>query len=229
MADLVADHGLPVRSLWVPWVGMAGTRRWVTQAAAAATTAGLVDASTIVTRLPNRPGEPLSRTAVSGLTAALRGMLPSETHVVVALGGGQLEGGRSHLAQLTVLRRLAEEWDFGIALDLVGRLDPRWEAEAAVARLGARLTLLRVPALSSGSGLDSRSRIVARTIASALDAGRPDVFALVPAPGGWQTLWSPALSREWAAASQRILTRYSVVEAERVFEVDPRPRPGFRA
>ena len=46
--------------------------------------------------------------------------------------------------QLGALRHFAEEWDLGVALDLTGRLDPTWEAEAAVTRLGQRLQLLRV-------------------------------------------------------------------------------------
>lgn len=229
IAELVADQGLPVQSLWVPTRGRGGARCWASQASAAAATARLVGASALVVRLPTHPGEPLSRTALTGSTEALRGMIPSETRVVVAVGGGHLVGGRSHLAQLSVLRRLAEEWDFEIALDLFDRLDPRWEAEAAVTRLGARLTLLRVPAPSLGRTFDVRSRIVTRTVASALDAGRPAIFALVPAPGGWHTPWSPARSREWASASQQILARYSAVEAERILDVDPRPRPGFRA
>jgi hypothetical protein len=41
---------------------------------------------------------------------------------------------------------MAEEWDFDLVLDLVGGVDPQWEAEAAVVRIGSRLRMVRLGA-----------------------------------------------------------------------------------
>ena len=50
----------------------------------------------------------------------------------------------AHPDRLVVLRRLAEEWDFDLALDLCGPIDPTWESEAAISKLMPRLTLVRI-------------------------------------------------------------------------------------
>ena len=49
------------------------------------------------------------------------------------------------------LRYVAEEWEVHIALDLTGAIDPRWEAEAAILRLGERLRLVRFAPPSSSN------------------------------------------------------------------------------
>lgn len=101
--------------------------------------------------------------------------------LLVGLGAPHLRGGRPHLVQLGALRRFAEEWDLGVALDLTGRIDPTWEAEAAVTRLGQRLKVLRVrdsAASRSAVGLD---RVACRALHAALDRTGPLLVAVAPA------------------------------------------------
>jgi hypothetical protein len=67
------------------------------------------------------------------------------------------------------MRRIAEEWDFGIALDLSGRFDPTWEAEAAIARLGNRLKLLRLSAAAPSRSAVGRDRVACRALHAAIE------------------------------------------------------------
>jgi hypothetical protein len=71
--------------------------------------------------------------------------------------------------QLGTIRRFAEEWDLSIALDLSGRFDPTWEAEAAVARIGERLTLLRMPMSAPSRAAVGRDRVACRALHAAID------------------------------------------------------------
>ena len=80
------------------------------------------------------------------------GWLSQSLPVVLGLPSTALKGGRPHLVQLGAIRRFAEEWDLSVAIDLSGQFDPTWEAEAAVARLGERLTMLRINASASQVG-----------------------------------------------------------------------------
>ncbi|MDP9363149.1 MAG: hypothetical protein M3Q10_02760 [Chloroflexota bacterium] len=125
--------------------------------------------------------------------------------------------------KLTALRRLAEEWDLGIVLDLAGPIDPRWEAEAAVARLGARLVLLRLDA-DVASGLSyGRARPAARALLAAFDGGHPTEFAMVSRPSAWSWRWEQTLTEACGIAARRVRTRYAAVEKERVADAYPRP------
>jgi hypothetical protein len=56
-----------------------------------------------------------------------------------------------------------------VALDLTGRLDPTWEAEAAVTRLGQRLQLLRVRDTSPSRNAVGLDRVACRALHAALD------------------------------------------------------------
>lgn len=100
--------------------------------------------------------------------------------LLLAIRAPQLLGGRRHLADLTALRHLAEEWDLGVALDLAGSLDPTWEAEAAVVRLGNHLQLLRISTEATDRLAVGRSRVVARALGAALELSVPPEIALLP-------------------------------------------------
>jgi hypothetical protein len=89
--------------------------------------------------------------------------------VVLGLSSSALKGGRPHLVQLGGIRRFAEEWDLSVAIDLSGQFDPTWEAEAAVSRLGERLTKLRINGSAPSRAAVGRDRVACRALHAAMD------------------------------------------------------------
>lgn len=218
-----------VRSVWVPrariWTGW----RFEFGMSAAAALANATSASWLVIDAPAAVNGAFPLATLTARTEALRARLTSKIGVVVTLRPRQLEGGRRHLVQMTALRRMAEEWEFDVALDLVGVIDPRWEAEAVVSRLGNRLKMIRVASdvvTEPGSG---RNRASVRALAAVIDGGQLARFAIVPKVSVWQTGHAPALARAAADARRRISDRYSAVEEQRILDAFPHPWPGHRA
>ena len=101
--------------------------------------------------------------------------------VVLGLPPAGLKGGRPHLVQLGGIRRFAEEWDLSVALDLAGPFDPTWEAEAAVARLGQRLRLVRISASAASRTAVGRDRVACRALHAAIDGDHGLDVAIAPA------------------------------------------------
>ncbi len=88
-----------------------------------------------------------------------------------------------YLDRITSIRRTVEEWDMDIALDLTGSVSPRWESEAAVAKLLPRLTLLRIEPWLNRDGTPDRSpkgQLAARTVAMLADQGYTGIISLYP-------------------------------------------------
>lgn len=128
---------------------------------------------------------------------------------------------RRHLDQLAATRRLAEEWDLDVALDLTGSVSPYWEAEAAIVRLMPRLTVVRVhPWLSPGAtGSSLGPPVVAqRTIAMLADQGYAGSISLVERPVPWWTMSLPDGRGAEALTRGVILDRYD----------RQRPAPGLQ-
>ena len=98
----------------------------------------------------------------------------------IGLPSGALRGGRSHLVQLGGVRRLLEEWEVPLALDLSGRFDPTWEAEAAIARLGSQLRYLRMRVSAPARAAIGADRVACRALLAALDRGWITDLALSP-------------------------------------------------
>lgn len=142
------------------------------------------------------------RAAIAGMVESLRRVIADPIEITVALNARALVGGRTHLAQLTLLRRLAGEWDFDIALDLTGRVDPRWEAEAAIVRLGARLRLLRVGGPAVVGRWTTDSRPTARALTAVLQRPEPLSLSLDPPLRPWQRATAGAVRK--AAVEARI-------------------------
>jgi hypothetical protein len=92
--------------------------------------------------------------------------------VALGLPSSLLRGGRPHLVQLGGIRHFAEEWDLTVAVDLSGRFDPTWEAEAAVSRLGDRLSILRITAAAPSRTAVGRDRVACRALHAAIDRDR---------------------------------------------------------
>jgi len=80
-------------------------------------------------------------------------------------------------------RRTAEEWDMDLALDVAGPVPPGWEAEAAVARLLPRLTVVRLCGWLPTQVVhvdESPTRIAARSMAMLADQGYAGLLSIVP-------------------------------------------------
>ena len=101
--------------------------------------------------------------------------------VVLGIPSATLKGGRPHLVQLGGIRRFAEEWDLSIAVDLSGQFDPTWEAEAAIARLGERLSLLRITTSAPSRAAVGRDRVACRALHAAIDGDLGLEVAVAPA------------------------------------------------
>jgi hypothetical protein len=103
------------------------------------------------------------------------------SQVVLGIPPAALRGGRPHLVQLAGIRRLAEEWDLSVAVDLSGQFDPTWEAEAAIARLGERLCLLRISASAPSRAAVGRDRVACRALHAAMEGDHVLEVAVAPA------------------------------------------------
>ena len=108
-------------------------------------------------------------------------MLNRDGPIAIGMPSIALRGGRPHLVQLGALRHFAEEWDLTLAVDLSGRFDPTWEAEAAIARLGERLSLLRIRTTASSRSAVGRDRVACRALHAAVDREKPVDIAVSPA------------------------------------------------
>jgi hypothetical protein len=156
------EGDVPVRTLWLPAGELQSppSRRLIEGIAGRQSKTALC----VVATLP--AGTKLHElTRHLGLAAGTYQSVP----VVLGLPSTSLKGGRPHLVQLGVIRRFAEEWDFTLAVDLSGQFDPTWEAEAAVARLGDRLAILRINASAPSRAAVGRDRVACRALHAAMD------------------------------------------------------------
>jgi hypothetical protein len=164
---------IPVRTLWVPASEMQSpaNRRLLDIFAERQSDACL----SVVATLP-------AGATLHELTAhiALSGGVSTSLPVVLGLPSTALKGGRPHLVQLGTIRRFAEEWDLSVAIDLSGQFDPTWEAEAAVSRLGERLTLLRINASAPSRAAVGRDRVACRALHAAMDRDHFVEVAVAP-------------------------------------------------
>jgi hypothetical protein len=153
---------IPVRSIWLPVDGLRSTRNQ-----------RLLE-SVVGHQPENPPTLVLVQAGANSVKELTRGLIPAQVMtqdcpVAVGLPSSALRGGRPHLVQLGAVRRFAEEWELKVALDLSGRFDPTWEAEAAVARIGERLTLLRMPMSAPSRAAVGRDRVACRALHAAID------------------------------------------------------------
>ncbi len=153
---------VPIRSVWATIDGFRSTR-----------VRGFIDSTIqkqqeapplVIIVLPgNSTLRDLSRTFQPAVTTALG------SHMAIGLSAASLRGGRPHLVQLGGIRRFAEEWELFLAIDLSGRFDPTWEAEAAIARVGERLSVLRMPNSAPSRTAVGRDRVACRALHAAID------------------------------------------------------------
>ena len=164
---------VPVRSVWISAddIQSSRTRRLVEK---------LMDA---------QPGSPPRVVALLPNGFTLRDLTRSFTPIqsvvqqwplALGLPSTSLRGGRPHLVQLGGIRRFTEEWDLSVAVDLSGQFDPTWEAEAAIARLGDRLSVLRISASAPSPGAVGRDRVACRALHAAIDREHVLDVAITP-------------------------------------------------
>jgi hypothetical protein len=105
--------------------------------------------------------------------------------VALALAPTDRNGGREHLQRLQLIRYLAAEWDLDLALDLLGRIDETWEAEAAVLKIIPRLRVLRIPYPIISPIDTTRSRMTKRVLIAAIDSGYDGIISIAPPLKPW--------------------------------------------
>lgn len=88
-----------------------------------------------------------------------------------------------YLDRITAIRRAVEEWDMDIALDLTGNVSPRWESEAAVAKMFRRLALVRIDPWLDEDGMPDmspRAQLAVRTLSMLADQRYTGIISLYP-------------------------------------------------
>jgi hypothetical protein len=141
----------------------------------------------------------------------LRSLIPSSTRVALAIRPRNPDGNRAHLGQIALLRHVAEEWDFDIALDLCAHIDWLWEAEAVVHRLSSRLRLVRMIYPLPRLDAHTRTRITQRTIAACVDAAFDGQLSIVCPLPLWRWRDANALDRGFQGAVERLSDRFGLV------------------
>ena len=199
----------PIPSLWLPGTrrpGLTGTRadRFV------ADWLGLAKRLEVRQLLAERESalRPFGDQDKRPLLLRLQDGVGPRTRVTLVLRPRDLEGNRAHLATMASLRRTAEEWDFDLALDLCGPVDPRWEAEAAIQRILPRLTLVRVGTAGGGMSVDNRARLTRRSVAYLLDQSYAGTLSLVPAVPWTSVLSAAMLERRTRSEALAIAERH---------------------
>lgn len=117
------------------------------------------------------------------------------TAIGITASSMMLDSG-SHLQRIANMRRIAEEWDLDIALDLTTPGIEHWEAEAALMRLFPRLRIVRMRPLRQGHDADfllPTSRAAARTTSMLADQTYREFISITPALPQWP--WLRAIQR----------------------------------
>jgi len=187
-----------------------------------------LNAATLAIDLGGPDGRIASPAFLIPWVAQTRRRVSRDCRLLVAIRGRHLVGGRPHLAELTALRHLVEEWDLGIALDLAYTVDPTWEAEAAVFRLGNHLRLLRVPTSALDRFAIGKDRVISRAVAAAIDQGMPPEIALVPTVPLIQVASRRAKLTNVDRAVEAIENRVASMKAQRAQFLDQGLWPNLR-
>ncbi len=147
------------------------------------------------------------------LIKGLRSVLPKTTSLVYVIRPAALLGTREHLTDLTALRHMAEEWNLELALDLHGPIDARWEAEAAITKLGSCLTAVRFGPLTSRPPGRGRERATARVLSTLADGGYGGVIAISPQVPRYRLPTSRALADSCLETMTFVQSRFSLLQS----------------
>jgi hypothetical protein len=152
----------------------------------------------------------------------LREELSERSRIALAIRPRNAEGDRGHLARLAMLRSVAEEWEFELALDMTADVDWLWEAEAAVARIASKLSFVRINYPPPLLDQHVRNRLTQRTMSACIDIQFEGVIALAPPVPFW--LWGSrrALEERAIMAQERLQHRFLRANANDLWDA-PQP------
>lgn len=216
--------GLRIRSCWLPaTVGGPFARR---------------RATALLEFLQRGRDEVGLRTLVLPRSAAGRGLPMAATireltqgntgtrlRLAVAVDAASLAASASQRTALQSIRRLAEEWDLDIALDLTTPTRSAWEAEAAVLRLLPRLQLVRLPCRNE-TVVDTSARVVERTVAMLADQSYGGTLSLMT-PASLLSRNQPTHDAEVTLRTYHdIMARYARIERDLSADPHLRHLPG---
>jgi hypothetical protein len=146
----------------------------------------------------------------------MRSKFSEKIRFAIALDPINHEGTRTHLDRISAIRHVAEEWDFDIALDLTGPIDHRWEAEAAVLRLGERLKLIRLtpPAFDRArfwqDSTQLRDVTVSRVLSALSDFGFATTLSFKLRTSFWNWSNPVAIADEMSLALAATLAKFQI-------------------
>jgi hypothetical protein len=134
-----------------------------------------------------------------------------------------------HLTRVANIRRFAEEWELGIALDLGGGDLAGWETEAALMRLFPRLALVRIGPMHGPGGqhtVTPGASVAIRTVKMLADqafGGLISVLPAAPQPSWWSWASHPSLTAA-ASAREEILAAYDRIDQYDISAHESQPR-----
>lgn len=229
MTTFVNDHSVQIFSIWIsgparpmPWCASRDSQQL-------GRLMNITGARTLVISLPMMPAGTIPTSSIGKETEPFRKYLPPQSRIALALDHRHLQSGHAHLEQMTMLRRLAEEWGTDIALDIGMDNDPRWELEAAIMRLGSRLTLIRLAAQITSPEGRSGERISRRVVAAAVDSIVPPAIALAPPLLPWQRLSARACTDAITSSARYIDHRFKLTQNHAAPDLAPDFPTGTRA
>ncbi len=161
----------------------------------------------LVVPWPVATGRGASRHATAGLIAALSRQVTTG-RITLAVRPDHRHPIRDQLLAMTALRRLAEEWDYDLALDLSGTRNGPWEAEAALHRMMPRLTTIRLGRVTgNGWGRSTDPRMASRVLSAARDVAFAGTIVIEPA--GWPLSLGPDKTHAAAAMAAMVRDRFA--------------------
>jgi hypothetical protein len=202
--------GVSIRAVWLPERDRRDRGKQRTELSdVVAVIAGAVAPDAVVV------DRPIDRSDVhqADLIKALREVVPETTSLAYVIRPAELIGTREHLADLTALRHMAEEWNLDLAMDLHGPIDARWEAEAAITKLGSRLVAVRFGPLTSRPPGRGRERATARVLSTLADASYDGVIAISPQVPRYRLPTSRALADSCLETVAFVQSRFSHLQS----------------
>ena len=208
------ESGVGIRAVWLPTATPSrfGLDRSTPLARLTGELIAGIGTQAVVLDRPH--GTPTQRAHQSRLLQAIRTNVPRGARLTFAIRPHELDGTREHLVGLAALRRVAEEWDVDLALDLHGRIDPAWESEAAVSKLLPRLTVVRIGPFEARPLGRGRAKQTARVLAFLADLGFRGAIAIAPTAPVWRPDRAIHLARSCRDATEAILWRYEAVRQD---------------